>query len=107
MTEHVTNVEVAASAAPQQVKAQVRMMLALVAGLVLGRLVDAHILPATLNNQPVIEAIVGIVVYGAASGWTYVRVRLQHSRLWSFALNPRVPNDIVRPKPGDATGPVP
>ena len=96
-------ITVAPSDAPQQVKAQVRILLAAVAGALVGK----HIVPAELVNDATLDAVSALVMVGLASGWTAARVRLQHTRLWRLAIDPRVPNDLVQPASALPSDPAP
>ena len=96
-----TPIDVAASAAQLQIKGQVRIILAALAGAMVGK----HILPAGLANDTVLDAVSALVMIGVASAWQWARVKLQHSRLWSLAVSRRVPDDLVRPAPLPATPP--
>jgi hypothetical protein len=86
-------IDVTPSAASLQVKAQLRILLAAVAGALVGK----HILPAGIINDTLLDALAAMAMIGLASAWQWARVRLQHSRLWSLAINRRVPDDLVRP----------
>lgn len=91
--------EVAPSTVGVQIKAQVRILLAVFAGMMLGRLVDAQILPAALANDGMSELIVGVALYLLSAGWQWARARLQHMRLLALATDVRVPSSLVRTKP--------
>lgn len=92
------------SALATQIKGQLRIGMAVLAGIVLGRLVDRGWLPAGLNNNGTAEMIVGVVLYAIPAGWQWFRVRLQHARLWALAVSHRVPADLVRPAASSAPG---
>jgi hypothetical protein len=96
MTETIeakTPIDVKPTATDQQIKAQVRLILAALAGAMVGK----HILPRELANDVVLDAVSALIMIGLASAWQWARVKLQHSRLWKLATNPRVPDDLVRP----------
>jgi hypothetical protein len=86
-------IAVAPTATEQQIKAQVRLALAAIAGALIGK----HILPAGLINDTLLDALAAMVMMGLASAWSWARVKLQHSRFWALAINRRVPDDLVRP----------
>lgn len=86
-------VDVAASVVTSQVKAQVRIILAAAAGAMVGK----HILPASMNNDAMLDAVCALIFGGIAAGWQWARTQLEHSRWWRLAVDPRVPADLVRP----------
>ena len=102
-----TGLTVEPSAFATQVKAQLRIVLAALAGAILGRLVDRGILPDWLAGDGTAELIVGVLLYAIPSIWQWWRVRLQHLRLWGLALSRRVPDDMIRvadPPVGQSVG---
>lgn len=86
--------EVVSSAAGQVAKGQLRLLIAATAG----ALVAKGLLPASLANDPVIDAVTGLVIFGVASAWSARRAIVNHARLLWLARSRRVPNDMVRPK---------
>ena len=88
-----TPIDVVPTATQLQIKGQVRIILAALAGALIGR----HILPAWLGSDTIVDALSALVMIGVASAWQWARVRLQHSRLWQLATNKRVPDDLIRP----------
>jgi len=88
--------KVAPTVGATQLKAQLRIGLAAVAGMLVGR----QVLPAGLVNDTTLDVATAIAIYGLTAGWQWFRVRLQHSRWWAMAIDPRVPADLVRPDPG-------
>ncbi|WP_267386548.1 hypothetical protein [Sphingomonas sp. GC_Shp_3] len=97
-----TPIVVDPSAVKIQIKGQVRIILAALAGALIGR----HVLPSWLGSDTVLDALSALVMIAIASVWQWARVRLQHSRLWQLAINPRVPADLARPA-APAAAPVP
>ena len=95
MTDDVaTPIEVAKSALVQRAKAQLRIALASVAGMLIGK----HILPAGLLDDTMLDALAAVIFAGGAAYWQDFRAVLTHSRLWRLAVSPAVPNSLVRPK---------
>ena len=90
-----TTIVVPPTATNQQLKGQARIVMSVLAGALLGRLVSGHILPASLDSEPVVDALTGMGLYGLAAFWTWARVNLTHTRFLTLAINPRVPNDLV------------
>lgn len=90
--------QIAKQAIALRAKAQLRIAVAALAGMLIGK----HILPAGLVDDTLLDAITAIVLAGAVAFWQDFRVRLQHSRLWALATNPRVPDDLVRPTQPEA-----
>lgn len=88
------------SALATQVKAQVRIAMAALAGVLLGRLVDRGWLPEALASNGTAELIVGVVLYAVPAIWQFWRVRLQHLRLWTLAWSRHVPDELIRPADG-------
>ena len=88
-------VDVAKSVVTSQVKAQLRIGLAALAGMMVGK----HLLPASMNNDAMLDAICALIFGGIAAGWQWGRTVIEHCRWWQLAVDPRVPNDLVRPKP--------
>ena len=86
-------IDVAASAAQLQIKGQLRIILAALAGAMVGK----HLLPAALADNTVIDAVSALIMMGVASAWQWARVKLVHSRFWALATSKRVPDDLVRP----------
>ena len=100
MTDETTiPIDVAKSVVMNQAKGQLRIALAGIAGAIAGSAFGHRYLPPGLFNSTLIDAVAVLVIYGLTAGWQWARVRLQHSRLWQLAINPRVPNDLVRPAP--------
>jgi len=85
--------EVAKSALKARAKAQLRIGLATVAGMLVGK----HILPAGMLDDTLLDAIAAILFAGIAAYWQDARAALIHSRFWQLATNRRVPADIIRP----------
>ncbi len=86
--------EVDPSAVRQIAKGQLRVAVAALAG----ALVLRNLLPAALVNDQTIDLITGAVLLGLAGAWTWARDRLEHSRLFSLAVDQSVPADAVRLK---------
>lgn len=87
--------EVAKSALKLRAKAQLRLVLASVAGMLVGK----HILPAGLLDDTVLDALSALLFAAIAAYWQDARAVLQHARLWILAQSHRVPNDLIRPEP--------
>lgn len=81
-----------ASALGMQAKAQLRIIIAAIAG----SLVLRHVLPDFLVNDQTIDLAVGGVLVVTASAWSYVRTRFIHGTLVSIAQNDAVPNSVAR-----------
>lgn len=95
--------EVAKSALKLRVKAQLRLGLGSLAGVLIGR----HIVPAGWLDDGMLDIIAGLIFGVVAVYWQDARAWLQHSRLWQLANNKRVPDDVIRPvaPPSDGTEP--
>lgn len=95
MTDTVPEaIEVAKSALAVRAKAQLRIALASIAGMLVGK----HILPAGLLDDTLLDAIAAALFAGAAAYWQDFRAKLTHSRLWALAVSRLVPDALVRPK---------
>lgn len=86
------NVVVPPSPLAQQLKGQLRIGIAALAG----ALVLRHILPAWAVNDATIDYVVGLAMLAIAAGWAWVRARIVHSRFASIAADPRVPDEVAR-----------
>ena len=91
-----TPIEVAKSALAIRAKAQLRIALASIAGMLIGK----HILPAGLLDDTLLDALAAVVFAGIAAYWQDARAVLTHSRLWKLAVSRLVPDTLVRPKVG-------
>lgn len=92
MTDTVPEpVAVPASPLEAQIKGQVRLVLAALAG----ALVLRNLLPAWLVNDQTLDMAAGAVMLALASGWSWVRARFNHARLFTVASDPRVPDAVA------------
>lgn len=89
--------EVAKSVVATQAKAQLRLALAGVAGAIAGSAFGHRFLPTGLVNDSLLDAVTALIIYGVAGRWQWFRARLIHSRFWTLANDPAVPDDQVRP----------
>lgn len=76
-----------------QVQGQIRILVAGAAGAIAGRL----LLPDGLIDDRIIDAVTALIMIGAVSAWQWARTRLVNSRWWHLAMDPRVPDELVRP----------
>lgn len=85
--------EITKTATRLQVQAQVRILVAAVAGAIAGRLMPGH----GVIDDRVIDALTALVMFAGLSVSAYLRTQLVNSRWWHLALDPRVPDELVRP----------
>lgn len=90
-------INVAESVIATQAKAQLRLAIAAIAGAIAGSAFGRHYLPADLFNAPLLDAVSAVIVYAIASRWSWAKNKLVHSRFWALAINPAVPNSVIRP----------
>lgn len=102
MTDPIPNegLEIAKSALKLRVKAQLRLGLGSLAGVLIGR----HLIPAGWLDDSMLDIIAGLIFGVIAVYWQDARAWLQHSRLWKLANDDRVPSDLIRPVAPPETG---
>lgn len=76
----------------QQVKGQVRLVLAALAG----ALVSKYALPAGIVTDQLLDVACAALFAGGAMVWSWVSNRLTHSKLFTIANDVRVPDSVAR-----------
>lgn len=76
----------------QQLKGQLRIGIAALGG----SLVLRHVLPAWAVNDQTVDYVVGITLVGGAAVWSWLRAKLSHTRLFTVANDPRVPDAVAQ-----------
>lgn len=92
--QETPSVVVPASVLAGQAKAQLRLALAAIGG----ALVLRGFLPKWLVNDQMVELVTGLVIWGVAAAWSWIRNKVNHARWVAVAADPRVPDSVATVK---------
>lgn len=91
-------VEVAPTANAAVIKGQLRIWVTFAAGILASKY--ANFVPVGAVNDQLVGLIVAGIVAGSMSAWQWVRSVLTHTKLFTIASNPNVPDAVAVVVPG-------